>query len=717
MHMLRTRPLMAVIAAVLALLVLTGIAYAVGRLTGFIPGIGFVEDVHSYLETPIVVERAIVLTPTAGEKDMTATQQVTTPVGSSMGDAGQNPLSVQERNGITLTVEQAVSEADRLVISYKVSGLPPNLFGPERIPALQAYSEAHPDEPMPQQVRLPDGTYLEHASGGHCGGGGDLTASWLSCRSIYAPLPEGVNQFTLEIHRLQNALPDELPENWSIPIQLTPVSISTAAGSLQEPNLTSGPVNGVTLRLNKVDQSPAQTAFQFAMEWTAANRFVRNTAPITLQDTLGRYYILSGGPDSGTYTNDNPNYSTLPSLVTSPVDGSGPLTFRVDWVVLSISTRGSGTDGGAAKLKFDPGISPGVGQEWTLDQTFQAGEFVLQFSKARLKAAQDGGYTLEFDIQAPPGITGIILYPKDSVSSSTESGYDRSRGVLVTRVTLASLPTQPVELYVAEVLYKVDGPWEITWQPRQLSGEFPTPTQAPTRMAPTPVAFATEDPLLAELRSIDQRAYSQELFDPGWVHQVMEMDQAESVGVLDTGDLPEQPLHTRVDAWYRLDENGFVRTKIYIRKTLDGQFVSAAVDNGVYHFYLPEGRGGGGQDIYMEKPAYGLELVSTLSGYLAEGGTIRKESGTLGGNSCRLYEATRNYDPPQVFYGEPAPVRAMHFTACMDPANGRTLLVQNRMDYTDGTSRISSSTRFLTLEKVTTLPDEARKLLDSIVMP
>ena len=63
MHLLRTRPIMAVIAVILALLLLTGIAYAVGRLTGFIPGIGFVQDVHSVLETPVIVQREMIVTP------------------------------------------------------------------------------------------------------------------------------------------------------------------------------------------------------------------------------------------------------------------------------------------------------------------------------------------------------------------------------------------------------------------------------------------------------------------------------------------------------------------------------------------------------------------------------------------------------------------------------------------------------------------------------
>ena len=43
MQTIRTRPLLMIIIIILALLILTGIAYAVGMATGYIPGVGFVN--------------------------------------------------------------------------------------------------------------------------------------------------------------------------------------------------------------------------------------------------------------------------------------------------------------------------------------------------------------------------------------------------------------------------------------------------------------------------------------------------------------------------------------------------------------------------------------------------------------------------------------------------------------------------------------------------
>jgi len=694
MHTLRTRPLLAVAAAILALLVLTGIVYAVAQLAGFIPGIGFVKDVRSVLQTPVAIERQV--TPTAANESIVAAA----PTDST------SAVTSQKRGVITVTIEQAVSETDRLVIAYKISRLPANYFGPEYAQELSTGSQ---EEPVPDQVRLPDNTVLQYVSGGGCGGAGDLVTSWITCRSIFAPLPKGVNEFTLEIQRLQYAQPGELPENWRIPIHLTQVTDSGVSGGLQEPDLNSQTIGGITLQLLKVSQGPAQTAFQLGMKWEGQNRIVHHTAPITLQDEQGRYYILSGGPDNGNYANNTPNYSTLPSLVTTPVVTGGPLTFSLNWIVMSA--------GGQAKFTFDPGKNAKLGQEWPMDENITVDGFELHFIKARLKESTLGPVTLEFDLEAPQNITEVQLFT-NSKSFASESGYDHERGVLVSGVTLPSLPVQPVELTISDVLYKVTGPWQITWQPQQTDfSAVPTATPAPFRTAdpaPTPMP---DQPLLADLQVLLKQADAKDPSGPGWVHQAEEITQAPLTGILDNGDDQEQPLQMRVDTWYRLDENGYIQTSVYIRKTLDGKFISADVNNGVYYFSLPEGRGSVDGEVYLEKPSYNSDLLTTLNGYISEGGTIRRESSVLNGVPCQLYEANLPYDPPQEFAGQAAPVQATVYTACVDPVNEEVLQIQSWMKYANGKLSGKDMTKFSPPEKVGVLPDEVQQLLDKVIMP
>ena len=98
MQLLRTRPILALIAAILALLLLSGIAYAVARFAGFIPGIGFVNNVQSVLPTPVVVQREIPLTPTSVVQTPQTAQTTTTGTATVTKPEG-NPasVSVQER--------------------------------------------------------------------------------------------------------------------------------------------------------------------------------------------------------------------------------------------------------------------------------------------------------------------------------------------------------------------------------------------------------------------------------------------------------------------------------------------------------------------------------------------------------------------------------------------------------------------------------------------
>ncbi len=462
MHMLRTRPILALIAAVLALLLLTGIAYAVGRLSGFIPGIGFVNNVQSILEIPVVATREIMVTPPSvssgkANKTQTIPNQTAAPTQMTEPPLGSTALPVVEKKGITVTVEQVVAESGRLVIVYKITGLPINYFGPERVPTLQAFVEAHPDDPMQEQVQLPNGTLLEHArgGGGNCQGGGDLASSWLSCQSIYSPLPEGVNQLTLQIHRLQNALPDELPEDWIFPIRLTSVGSSQAASGAGEPNLSSQKINGIILKLLKVDRSSTQTAFQLGMEWEGQNQMLRNIDPITLQDDQGHAYPLTSGQEGDHWSPDHPNQIAFASNLANLTGSSGQLTFRLNWLVMTATNQ--------AALRFDPGKDAKIGQTWPMDQTIQAGGFDLHFTQARLVKDQDGSLALEFDIQAPKDIEGIMLRGPDAHPNG--GGYDEARGLWVSHLSLTELPTQPLDLSISQLDYRVNGPWEITWQP------------------------------------------------------------------------------------------------------------------------------------------------------------------------------------------------------------------------------------------------------------
>ena len=107
------------ILAFLALLLLTGVAYAIGRLTGYIPGIGFVQkDSLRVLAEPVS----------------------------------------QTRDGITVSIEQVVVDPERTIIIYKTEGLTIVAANSKGEGGGNPFGSSH-------FLRLPDGTMLEESTG------------------------------------------------------------------------------------------------------------------------------------------------------------------------------------------------------------------------------------------------------------------------------------------------------------------------------------------------------------------------------------------------------------------------------------------------------------------------------------------------------------------------------------------------------------------------
>ncbi len=167
MQTLRARPVLAFLAAILALIMLTGMVYAVGRLTGFIPGFGFTSNTGAVY---ILAE----------------------PVESSQA-------------GMTLRLGNAVSDDTRFWAEFTVKGL----TGREN--NTQAF------------VLLPDGKKLQF----QVGSGGDSATGETLISYTFPALPPntqslallienlGGQNFNLPLH-LRPAKPDEI-----IPIQPT----------------------------------------------------------------------------------------------------------------------------------------------------------------------------------------------------------------------------------------------------------------------------------------------------------------------------------------------------------------------------------------------------------------------------------------------------------------------------------------------------------------
>lgn len=142
MRTIRTQPILALLVVTIALLFLTGVAYAVGRLTGFIPGFGFTSDA----QTVYLLEA---------------------PVETTSGD-------------MTLRVDQAVSDESKFWVRLTVVGLP------EGQESTQAF------------LLLPDGEKIPFQMGS--GVTADLGRTGLTY--IFPPLPTSTSDLILFVENL-----------------------------------------------------------------------------------------------------------------------------------------------------------------------------------------------------------------------------------------------------------------------------------------------------------------------------------------------------------------------------------------------------------------------------------------------------------------------------------------------------------------------------------
>lgn len=164
MQTLHARPAISIILLMLALSLLSGVVYAVGRSLGYIPGVGIVEQ-----DTPI----RVLDQPTAAELD-----------------------------GITLTVTDAVLTSEKTIVLYTLENVPWDILSHD-VPGCI-------ERPF---LRLPNGDMLVSGEGGGYPN---------QIRGEYPPIPAGINEATFVLPCIMNSIPGLAPENWELPLRFEP---------------------------------------------------------------------------------------------------------------------------------------------------------------------------------------------------------------------------------------------------------------------------------------------------------------------------------------------------------------------------------------------------------------------------------------------------------------------------------------------------------------
>ena len=387
MQTLRARPALAIILAFIALLLLTGVTYAIGRSLGYIPGVGIIDQ-HSSIR---ILPEPVIMT----------------------------------RDGITVTVEQAILTADKTVVIYKTEGIPQ-----ESRPKGESGFTCQPSTPT---LLLPDGTKL-NINGGS--GSGSQTGFY------YPPIPPGVDTVQFLLPCLDDVAPAAAPQDWELTLRFVPappdmtvVPILEIATPLPTPTIPASvslaetdSFMGLTYHLESMKRTEQGYLLEASVRWSEglyADYGVGTGADISLIDANGKSIDLHWSQDEIYGLPVEPR-RTLMGYSLDNVPFTAPLTLTLPWVGANLPLENK------PQFTFDPGTNPQPGQEWKIDQTIDVLGYPVNIISARYVTRDDlkdidwirfmpeNIYGFEFTLEAGPAFRSISL--------TVQSGYSADGG-------------------------------------------------------------------------------------------------------------------------------------------------------------------------------------------------------------------------------------------------------------------------------------------------
>jgi hypothetical protein len=457
---------MTIVIVILVLLLLTGVAYAIGNALGYIPGIGFVQSASlRVLAEPVT----------------------------------------QTREEITVTIEQVTVDSERTIIVYKTEGL--------KIAAANSKGEGGPFG-APTSLRLPDGTNLEASADNGFGGTPEplitnihTEGGWPNYvgRLVYPPVPAGMKELTLSIPILETMPAGAAPENWEITFRLKPAppdmtfapitelaaastplqtepAVSPAAGKTGTPTLSNTvTLHGVTFKLENVIELDDGFVFTGNLFWddsafpTGKGLLAGATMPI-LTDESGQKIPIEAVQVNGTYDEHHAPWSYR----TNRKNFSGPLVLSIPSIDATLMPPDAG-------FELDLGPNPQIGQSWEINRDFNFAGYIIHLRSVQLLDDSNPCWKANLVFNFASEDAGVYASVTDDVpqpalqkvcSGGGGGGGPVDPKIFSTGTEYSSMPTGVHRFAItASIPYVIHGPWQVAWNPPMAAG--PTPTSEP----------------------------------------------------------------------------------------------------------------------------------------------------------------------------------------------------------------------------------------------
>jgi hypothetical protein len=387
---------------------------ALRTLVGYIPGIGFVDDSTGLrtLASPVTVER----------------------------------------EGITLTVQQVVIDAEQTILIYRADGIPHSAY-----PLREDAPFCH----QSPQLHLPDGTSLNFIEGSGRG-----WASGYESRLVFPAVPAGVDEALLFVPCLNDAAPGAAPEDWEIALRFiaAPPEMTVVPVQQIEPTLQATPLPEEAQATGLVLENVIELEESYILIGTFRQGESLPGAMVMgltlwpeITDADGQSLPFQIPSDLDLSSQE---LGVFPWAYQIPRGFSPPLTITFQAVEVQLPAQ--------ASLSFDVGSQPQVGQEWTLNQDFQlAGHLVQVLSAVRL----ENGYELHF--KSDDAVSSIAIEDTQHIPIGGSGGGYLGEFEHAFKYE-DPVPTGVLTFRITGILARHEGPWTLTWEPPQSAAPVPT---------------------------------------------------------------------------------------------------------------------------------------------------------------------------------------------------------------------------------------------------
>lgn len=363
------------------------------------------------------------------------------------------PVS-QTRDGITITIEDGLIDAERTRLTFFFDGIRQEL---------KSLSEDGPGCSETPSLLLPNGKVYPILEGEGSGG-----PTWMRQEFRYGTLPLELNEIQVLIPCVPEVRPGAGPEDWVFTIRFVPAPADfEVLPILPLPEVTTtaerAAPHGMQLSVDELVELEDGYLFRGTFTWENSSYEDPEfwDLPLILTDAAGQpiplkiSYELPYGPVSESFFTW--------TAQTQLKNIASPVTFTVEGMSVRALTEFSDEN----SFAFDVGDYPQAGQVWPVNKVLDLGGYPVTVSEVTFEALADGTYSLLANLQRDPQqITALNFLDQDNHSSmlwsSSGPGFDYEDGDLLLGIGYDYLPVGVHHFWVDNYFVRLPGPWSAT---------------------------------------------------------------------------------------------------------------------------------------------------------------------------------------------------------------------------------------------------------------